>query len=174
MAASTPGDEASARVGTATALLAGLVGGLVGTAAFGVVTNLLGLGFVRSFVPSLFGLPQRGVFGWGIHLATGAVLGLVFGAIASLDPIADVLEPADPDAIELGPVDPAFRMLGAGVAYGLAIWALLPTLALPVLIQYGGTLEGSDLPGSSIETLAAHFVFGALLGAVYAAVVRRR
>lgn len=174
---SSDGDAApadgTARPGTGTALLAGIVGGLVGTAAFGLVTTFLGLGFVRSFVPSLFGLPQRGAFGWTIHLATGAVLGAIFATIATRDPVAEVLAPTDPDAVELGPVDPALRALGAGIAYGLAVWALLPTLALPALVQYGGTLATSDLPGSSVETLAAHLVFGTLLGGIYGAVLAR-
>lgn len=165
--------EATRHTGTGTALVAGLVGGLVGTAAFGLVTNLLDLGFVRSFVPALFGLPQAGVLGWAIHLATGAVLGVVFGLLVSLEPVADVLVP-DVEEPQLGPTGMLARLTGAGIVYGLAVWALLPTVALPLWLGIVGTAGVESIPGTPLETLAAHLVFGTLLGVVFAVVATRR
>lgn len=160
------------RVGTGKALLGGVLGGVVGTTGFGLLSMALGLGFVRSFIPALFGLGQSGVVGWTVHLATGAVLGLGFGAVVSRDAVRAILAPEGPEPI-LGPVDVDVRAIGAAVAYGLAIWALLPMLVLPVWL---GTVDvaGVDaVPGSGLPSLLAHLVFGLLLGVTYALVTRR-
>lgn len=159
--------------GMATVILAGVLGGLVGTAAFGAVSDLIGLGFVRSFIPSIFGLEQSGVVGWAIHLATGAVLGLVFALIVSRDVVADLLVP-HPEEPQLGPISMVWRMTAAGVAYGLAVWALLPMLSLPLWLGSLGTEAAVTVPGTATQTLAAHLVFGTLLGFVYGEVVSRR
>lgn len=163
------------RGGTATVLLAGVLGGLIGTAAFGAISALLDLGFVRTFVPSIFGLEQTGLVGWAIHLATGAVLGLLFAAIVSRAAVADVLVPdPDPNEPQLGPVSMVLRTTGAGLAFGLAVWALLPMLSLPLWLGYLGEEAATTVPGTATQTLAAHAVFGTLLGFVYGEIVSRR
>lgn len=158
--------------GTVVAALGGLVGGVVGTAAFGGVTWLLDLGFVRSFLPAVFGLPQRGVVGWSIHLATGAVLGVLFGLAMSRPAVGDALTPTSDDP-HLGPAWMFPRLAAAGIAYGLAVWALLPMVALPAWLGAAGSTGVETIPGTPLETLAAHAVFGTLLGVVYALVATR-
>lgn len=164
--------EATRHTGTTAGVVAGLIGGLVGTAAFGAVTAALGIGFVRSFVPALFGLPQAGVVGWGIHLGTGAVLGAMFGLILSRPAVRELLI-SEPDEEQLGPAGMFARLTATGIVYGLAIWALLPTILLPVWLGAVGTAGVEEIPGTPLETLAAHVVFGTLLGLVYAVVATR-
>lgn len=158
--------------GTIEAALAGILGGLVGTAAFGALMELLGLPFVRSFVPALLGLEQQGVVGWAVHLTTGAVLGLLFGLIVSRDVVREMLIPYE-DEPELGPVDVRARLVGAGLAYGLAVWAVLPMIVLPVWLGYVGGEQLDAVPGSALVSMIAHMVFGLLLGGVYSLVVSR-
>lgn len=160
-------------VGTGRALVGGFLGGIAGTAAFGLLSVALGLGFVQSFIPALFGMGQSGVVGWTVHLAAGAVLGVVFGLLVSRPRVhwlvvPDAREPA------LGPASPSVRLVGLGIAYGLAVWAILPMLVLPVWLGVIGVGGVDAVPGSALTSLAAHLVFGLLLGAVYAAVVYRR
>lgn len=170
-AAATATGAEHRRPGFGRVALGGILGGLIGTAAFGAVSTALDLGFVQSFIPALFGLEQRGAIGWAIHLATGALLGLVFALIVSRDAVVPLLVPdPDPDDPNLGPASVEARLTGAGLAYGLAIWALLPTLLLPLWIGTFGGQQIDQLPGTAIESLAAHVVFGVLLGAVFALV----
>lgn len=152
--------------------LGGVLGGLVGTAAFGALSAALDLGFVRSFVPALFGLEQQGAVGWAIHLAAGAALGLAFALIVSRDAVREFLVP-DPEEPVLGPLNLEARLVAAGFTYGLAVWALLPMLVLPIWLGAVGTEGVSEIPGTATESLAAHAVFGALLGVVYALVERQ-
>lgn len=159
------------RPGLGRVALGGVLGGLIGTGAFGAVTSALGLGFVQSFVPALLGLEQSGAIGWTIHLAVGALLGLVFALIVSRDAVLPFVVPdPDHDDPNLGPGSVEARLTAAGLAYGIGIWALLPTLLLPVWLGAVGNQDLNALPGSAIESLVAHVVFGVLLGAVYAVV----
>lgn len=158
--------------GTPEAALAGVLGGVVGTAAFGALMELLDQAFVRSFVPALLGLEQRGLVGWTVHLLTGAVLGLLFGLIVSREIVRELLVPYDGDP-ELGPLDVRARLVAAGLTYGLAVWAVLPMIVLPVWLGYVGGEQIEAFPGSSLVSLSAHAVFGILLGAVYSLVVSR-
>lgn len=158
--------------GTVEAALGGILGGLVGTAAFGIVMELLGLQFVRSFVPALLGLEQQGLVGWTVHLATGALLGLLFGLLVSRDVVSELLRPYEGEP-ELGPLDVRVRLIGAGLVYGLAVWALLPMVVLPVWLGYVGGEQLDAVPGSALVSMLAHVVFGLLLGGVYSFVVSR-
>lgn len=154
-------------------VLGGLLGGLVGTAAFGALSAALDLGFVESFLPALFGLEQRGAVGWSIHLAAGATLGLAFALVLSRDAVLEMLVP-DPDEPVLGPLNVETRVVAAGLAFGLAVWAVLPMLVLPIWVGAVGTEGVSEIPGTATESLAAHALFGLLLGVVYALVAMRQ
>lgn len=154
-----------------TPYLAGAVGGLVGAAAFGALMWLVNPEFLRSSIPAFYGLEPRGLLGWSVHLLHGVVLGLVFGAIVSRDVAREALIPAD--AEDLGPTGVGLRLVGAGVAYGIAVWALIPVFVLPAVSQSGGADRWGILSISGVESLAGHAVFGLVLGLVYAALVAR-
>lgn len=156
---------------TGTAYLAGALGGLVGAAAFGGVMWLVNPEFLRSSIPALYGLEPRGVFGWSVHLLHGAVLGLVFGAIVSLDLTREALAPTDPD--QLGPGGVGTRLVAAGVAFGITVWAVIPVLTLPALTRVADEERFGVLSVAGTESLAGHAVFGLLLGVVYALIVSR-
>lgn len=154
-----------------TPFVAGAVGGLVGAVGFGALMWFVNPTFLRSSIPALYGLEPRGLFGWSVHLFHGIVLGIVFGAVVSRAVVHDALVPADPD--QLGPGGLGIRLVGGGVAYGIAVWALVPVLALPILSDPAGADAWGTLSIAGSESLVGHVVFGLLLGVVYAAIVRR-
>lgn len=158
---------------TPSALLAGVLGGLVGTAAFGLLMWALDLEFVRSFVPAMLGLEQRGLIGWAIHLLTGAMLGAVFAALVSRPIVVEAMVP-DSDEPHLGPPGLGIRLVAAGIVFGLAVWAILPMVVLPVWLGYVGAGGVEEIPGTALQSLAGHAVFGTLLGVVYTGILRTR
>lgn len=157
----------AARPGLGRALVGGALGGLVGAAAFGVTMIALDTAFFRSTIPSFYGLEPGSTFGWGVHLLHGVVLGVLFGAVISRDVAREALVPTDPD--QLGPAGFVTRLTAAGVAFGLAVWAILPMLVLPALGGSGDRFGELSLAAS--ESLIGHVAFGLLLGVVYAAIV---
>jgi len=170
------GDSAADRTpsghGVATPLLAGALGGLVGAAAFGAMMWLVNPEFLRSSIPALYGLEPRGTFGWSVHLLHGVVLGLVFGAVVSRDAVRETLVPTDPD--RLGPGGLGTRLVAGGIAFGIAVWAIIPVLTLPILTDIANEDRSDVLAIAGTESLAGHALFGLLLGVVYAVLVARR
>lgn len=54
--------------------------------------------------------------------------------------------------------------------FGLAVWAILPLLVLPVWIETTGGGAG-DFPTAAAESLGGHLLFGTILGFVFATIV---
>ena len=132
---------------------AGVVGGLVGSAAFGAMMAAMVPGVLEGAIPAMYGLePPNTAAGFAIHLAHGAVLGVVFAAVVG---IADL---GDASARELA---------GAGLAYGLAVWAVLAVVVMPIWLQAVGFPPAPEVPNLAMESLVGHAVYGVLLGAVY-------
>ncbi|ELZ95243.1 hypothetical protein C440_09202 [Haloferax mucosum ATCC BAA-1512] len=100
-------------------------------------------------IPSMYAL-TGGAAGFTIHVAHGAVLGVVFAGIAG--------------AAEL---DSTAKSLGAGVAYGVALWAVLAVLVMPVWLGVVGSPANPPLPNVNTTSLVGHVVYGAVLGAAY-------
>jgi hypothetical protein len=100
-----------------------------------------GNAFVFSLGPAIVGL--------GLHLATGAFWGAIFGLIVSTGWLR-------------GPVG-----LLAGIVYGLAVMVVMAFLALPVIAAvFGGGQPISDMPklaGWGTFTIE-HALYGAVLG----------
>lgn len=135
---------------------AGLAGGLVGTAAFGVMLTVMMPDVIEVAIPSLYGLapPPDLVTGWVVHLVHGAVLGLVFAGLVGL--------------VGLGRDSPS-GVVAAGVGYGLVVWLVLASFVMPLWLSAVGSPADPPLPNFSVPSLVGHAVFGLLLGAVYAA-----
>lgn len=158
---------------TATAIIGGIVGGIAGALAFGILVWLLEPGFLRSSIPAMYGFEPTGTIGWTVHLLHGAVLGIVFAAIVSRRPVFEVLAPVE-EPPYLGPMGLRTRTAAAGLAYGIAIWALVPIVVLPIL---GGIFRTDELQLVStvaVESLIGHSLFGVVLGVVYAMISVRR
>lgn len=152
-------------------LVGGTVGGALGAAAFGLLMWLLDPAIVEVAIPAVYGLEPVGVVGWGMHIGHGVVLGLIFGVIITREAVLGVLL-TDVETESLSRTGVMFRLVGAGFVFGLAIWAILPLLVLPVWVEAAGVGgEVGDFPTDAIESLVGHLVFGTVLGLVFAATV---
>jgi len=67
--------------GTTGWFVGGALGGAIGAVAFGIVMVLLEPGVLEAAIPAIYGLEPAGPLGWGIHIAHGIVLGLLFGLL---------------------------------------------------------------------------------------------
>ncbi|WP_331235281.1 histidine kinase [Natronorarus salvus] len=147
--------------------LGGALGGAIGAVGFGALAFLLDPEFLEATVPGLYGVEAATGIGVALHLVHGAVLGLVFAAILGSDAFARTVgeEPV------LGDTAATVRAGLAGLAYGVAIWALLPVVVVP--LWAAGTGIEAEVPTLALESLLGHVVYGLLLGATYAAVTGR-
>lgn len=150
--------------------IGGILGGLVGTAAFGLLVWLASPEVISVTIPGLYGVEGGGTLGWGIHLAHGAILGLVFGFIVTRDAVLAVLL-ADVETDVIAGSSDLFRIVAAGLAYGLAIWAFLPVLSIPAALGLVDPEAVEEFPALAFEGMIGHVLFGILLGAVFAIVV---
>ncbi|WP_049888653.1 hypothetical protein [Natronococcus occultus] len=151
-------------------VVGGAVGGAIGSIAFGAILWLLDPAVVEITIPEFYGLEPVGAVGWGIHAAHGIVLGLLFGFLVTRDPILRTLRmTVDTDA--LSRTDVWIRVVGAGFVFGLAIWAILPVIVLPVWADTLGAGGAGEFPAFAAESLLGHVLFGTVLGLVFATVV---
>ncbi|RDZ66201.1 histidine kinase [Haloferax sp. Atlit-12N] len=104
-------------------------------------------------IPSMYGL-MGGAAGFTIHVAHGAILGVAFAGLVS--------------ALDFD-LDGSSRSLGAGVAYGVVLWAVLAVLVMPVWLGAVGSPANPPLPNVNVTSLVGHVVYGAVLGASYPA-----
>lgn len=157
-------------------VLGGVLGGLVGAVAFGLLMWVANPSFLQTSIPALYGLEPQGTLGWTAHMLHGVVLGLVFAVVVSRPAIGSLVvsDSPDPEDPEIGPAGIVPRLTALGLAYGLAIWAIFPMLVMPVWLGVVGTRGLAGIPAIPVESLVGHAVFGLLLGAVYAIVARRR
>jgi uncharacterized membrane protein YagU involved in acid resistance len=136
---------------------AGVAGGLAGSIVFGLImTYLIPAPMLAVVIPSMYGLapPAAPVAGWVIHLSHGAILGVGFAALLALRPaIGERMGGA----------------LGAGAAYGLAVWLVLAVFVMPVWLSAVGSPANPPLPNVSALSAIGHLTYGVALGAAYAA-----
>lgn len=158
--------------GTTGWFVGGALGGAIGAIAFGIVMLLLEPGTLEAAIPSIYGLEPSGPLGWGIHIAHGIVLGLLFGLLVTRPWILGVLR-TDVETDVLSRSGIILRLIGAGLVYGITVWAILPLLVLPVWVS---TLGVGEQTFSSVAagSLLGHALFGVVLGAVFAAIVDLR
>jgi uncharacterized membrane protein YagU involved in acid resistance len=132
---------------------AGVAGGIVGGLVFGAMMAAMSPGVLQGAIPAMYGFsPPNGLMGFTIHIAHGAVLGVVFAALVGA---------ADLSA------DSARKQVGTGLAYGLVVWAVLGVVVMPIWLQAVGFGMAPDLPNISMQSLIGHAVYGVVLGAVY-------
>ena len=130
---------------------AGVVGGILGSVAFGVLLVAMEPAMLEMMIPSMYGL-EGGIAGWIVHVSHGAVLGVVFAAVL-----------AGVGRSDLG----VGAAAGAGLGYGLVVWAALAVVVMPVWLgmpEMVPNLDGGSLVG--------HAVYGLILGLAYAALTR--
>lgn len=137
---------------------AGVAGGLVGSAVFGLVmAYVIPAPLLEVVIPSMYGLapPAAPVLGWVIHMSHGAVIGVGFAALVGAKPdLAATVE----------------KSLGIGAAYGLVVWAVLAVIVMPIWLSAVGSPANPPLPNLSMLSAIGHLLYGVVLGVVYAAV----
>ena len=152
---------------------AGALGGVVGAVGFGLLLMVIAPDFLAAMVPALYGVEPITAVGWLAHLAHGLILGVVFGALVEREVVMMHIR-GDVETDALDETGPMLRTIGAGVVYGLAVWAILPVLVMPAWLGAVGFAGAPTMPAVAIETLAGHLLYGLLLGAVYAVTAGRR
>ncbi|WP_299334529.1 histidine kinase [Haloplanus sp.] len=133
---------------------AGVIGGIVGALAMGGLVLAMNAPTLAVAIPSLYTLappPNPGV-GMVVHASHGAVLGVVFAAAVG--------------ALNLNSTG---KLLGLGVAWGVATWAVLAALLMPLWLSAVGSPASPPFPNFAPPSLLWHVVYGGVLGGVYAA-----
>ncbi|OYR42767.1 histidine kinase [Halorubrum sp. Ib24] len=138
---------------------AGVASGLVGSVVFGLVmTYVIPAPLLEVVIPSMYGLapPAAPFLGWVVHMSHGAVIGVGFAALVGVRP-------------SIG--ESTGASLGAGAAYGLAVWVALAVLVMPVWLSAVGSPANPPLPNVSALSAIGHLVYGVALGGAYAGLV---
>ncbi|WP_114578206.1 histidine kinase [Saliphagus sp. LR7] len=130
---------------------AGTIAGIAGAIAMGALMTMQMPGVVENAIPALYGL-AGGAAGFAIHVAHGAVLGVVFAAVL----VASGRSPSVPAAA------------GAGLVYGVVVWVLLAALVMPVWLSTVGFPMAPPVPNFDPTSLVGHAVYGLVLGIGYA------
>lgn len=139
------------------------VGGIAGSIVFGAFIGLFYPDIVSVTIPSLYGLEPMGGFGWGLHLAHGLFLGVIFGFLVTREPALSTLVLEVESGTSYGP---SMRLTLAGIVYGLTVWIALPLLALPIWTSITGNVD-PDFPAATVESFIGHLLFGATLGFIF-------
>jgi len=135
---------------------AGLIGGLVGGVGFGALMSIMTPGVLEMAIPAMYGVEgPAGAVGWTIHMAHGAVLGVVLGGVLSLDALSDL-------------TDSNATTGAVGLAYGIAVWLVLAVVVMPIWLQGVGFGMAPEVPNIATESLVGHSVYGVLAGITYA------
>ncbi|QLG28472.1 histidine kinase [Halorarum halophilum] len=130
----------------------GVVAGLAGGAAMGVLLSMMMTPVIEVAIPSMYGL-TGGLAGWVIHMAHAAVLGVGFAALAQATDIRSTA-----------------KSIGVGVAYGVVIWVALAVLLMPLWLSAVGSPANPPFPNLNPMSLVGHVVYGAVVGATFPAV----
>ncbi len=147
--------------------IGGALAGGLGAAAFGVFMWTLDPELLAVAIPAIYGLSPEGVLGWGIHVLHGVVMGIVFGYLVTRESILGIIK-SRPDTEAISRTSIAIRTVAAGFVFGLAIWAILPLIVLPVWIEALGGAAAAQFPAAAVESLVGHLIFGIVLGLVFA------
>ncbi|TYL40614.1 hypothetical protein CV102_03330 [Natronococcus pandeyae] len=151
-------------------VVGGAVGGAIGALAFGALVWALDPAVVQAAIPAIYGLDPVGIVGWGIHVAHGVVLGVLFGFLVTREFILGTLRmTVETDALSRTGV--WLRVVAAGFVFGLSIWAILPVLVLPAWVEALGADPAGEFPVFAAESLVGHLLFGTVLGLVFATMV---
>lgn len=128
-------------------VLGGVVGGIAGGLVFGMLMAMVGmLPMIASMVGS-----DSAMVGFGIHIMISLAIGLGLTV-----PFGGLLTGYGRGAL-------------IGLAYGALWWVLGPLLLMPLMM--GMPSFGFD--ANSLPSLMGHLVYGAILGVVAVAILRR-
>ena len=148
------------RTGTGTAFTwrPGAVGGFVGGVVMGLMLQMQMTPVIEMAIPAMYGASGL-VAGWIAHLFHSVVLGVVFAFLVSATGLRD----------RAGGYAGG---IGLGLSYGVVLWVVLAAIVMPIWLSTVGFPGAPALPNFNPMSLVGHVVYGVVLGAVYAAIVR--
>lgn len=131
----------------------GLLSGLFGGVAFGVVVSMVDASMLRVMVPGLYGTEPPGdvVLGWVLHVLHASTLGVVFAAVVGLTDVSGAS---------------AREQIGAALLFALGVWFVFGTIAMPLLLAFLSSIA-LPVPYVSTAMLAGHLAYGMVMGAIY-------
>ncbi|MBU1251538.1 MAG: hypothetical protein KJ659_07895 [Actinobacteria bacterium] len=121
---------------------------MVGGVVFGVLMGIMGM---FTMIAAMLGSDSI-LVGLGVHLMMSVVIGLVLTV-----PFGTVLLTSVP------------RGLVTGLAYGLLWWIMGPLVVMPLMLG----MPIFTIDQAAVFSLMGHVVYGAILGVVAAAIIRR-
>ncbi|MFP8955106.1 DUF6789 family protein [Natrialbaceae archaeon A-CW3] len=144
---------------------AGVVGGLLGSIAFGAIMMfVIPDPVLEVAIPNMYGIeatpndPAQGA-GWVIHLSHGAVLGVAFAVVLTIGAVREWANTPLTTAI-------------VGLVYGVVVWAILAVVVMPIWLDAVGFGGAPPLPNVAPLSLLGHALYGVVLGIVYALLER--
>ena len=148
------------RTGTETAFAwkPGAIGGFLAGVVMGVMLTMQMTPVIEMAIPAMYGTSGLAA-GWVAHLLHSTVLGIVFAFLLNT----------------AGWRDRASEYLGGiglGVGYGVVLWVVLAAIVMPIWLSAVGFPGAPGLPNFNPTSLVGHVVYGAVLGAVFAALAR--
>lgn len=136
---------------------AGVAAGLAAGVGMGLLMTLEMSAVIEGAIPALW-LLDGGMAGWLVHMVNSAVFGVVFAALVTRWPAA-------------------VRSLSGGVIvgglYGIVLWLVAAGLVMPVWLDLVGFASPPAIPNLAPMSLAAHLLYGVVLGVVYPLIVTR-
>lgn len=131
----------------------GLVSGLLGGVAFGVVVSFVDASILEEVVPGVYGVGPPGdvVLGWVAHVLHASVLGVAFAAVVGLTDTSGAS---------------AREQIGEAVLFSLGVWVVLGAVALPLWLSVASSIS-LPVPYVSAALLAGHLVYGVVMGTIY-------
>lgn len=146
-------------------LIAGAIGGFVGSLLFGLVMQyVISAPILEMAIPAMYGIEGPALqTGWAIHQFHGVVLGLAYVALVQVEFLRD-------SATRIAPA------IGLGVGYGLLTTIALAVLVMPIWLSSVGFAGAPPFPNLAIPgtlvSAVGHVAFAIPVAVAYALVAR--
>lgn len=128
--------------------IASAAAGIIAAIVFGVLAMLM-MPEMMGMIGAMYGMEGNVIVGWLAHLFHGAVFGLIYAAIASMERFEDLASRVSHGA-------------GLGAVYGVVVWMVAAAIVMPIWL--GMT---AMVPNFDPISLVGHIVYGVVLGAAY-------
>lgn len=134
----------------------GAVAGCFATIVMGGFIMAMDLELLQTAIAGLYAQEGNLAAGWAAHLLHGTIFGLLFAAIVSEPTIA-------------GATRHPWKIVAVSTVYGLILSVAAAGIIMPIWLQAVGLSEIVSLPHVTRPMVLWHLVYGACLGAVFAA-----
>lgn len=138
----------------------GALAGLLATVAMGIVISIMDLETLRVAIAGLYAQEGSLIAGWVAHLIHGTLFGLLFAYILTDPGLAGITRWA-------------WKTIFAGIIYGLVLTVIGAGIIMPIWLSAVGFTAPLSLPNVTGASLVWHFVYGAILGTLFAALESR-